>query len=132
LIGPVHGNALPYTFDEYVELQKVRSQGPRAFGAALEKIRPSAEGESEARLRADFEAAREHELFQQWWGSSPTARFIRRQVESGVSDGEERVDRIVASLLNVPVDLGTAWLLSLFICIDFPNLKRATGRLWET
>ena len=33
--------AIPYTFAEYIELQKARSQGPQAFGAALEKLKPT-------------------------------------------------------------------------------------------
>src|SRR4029077_17485780 len=42
------------------------------------------------------------------------------------------MDRILASLLSLPVDLGMALLLSFFICIDFPQLKRALARLRET
>jgi hypothetical protein len=123
--------SIPYSYEEYLALQKVRPQGRRAFGDALEKMRPTPEGEAEARLRADFEAAKKHDLFQEWWATSSTARFIRRQVEGVGGDGG-RVDRIVSSLLNVPIDLGTALLLSLFICIDFPNLKRGLPRLRET
>jgi predicted PurR-regulated permease PerM len=123
----------PYTFEEYLGLQKARPQGRRAFGEELEKLRPTAEGESETRLRADFEAAKEHELFQEWWGTSQTAKLIREQVEGGgVGGGAGRMEHIITSLLNIPVDLGTALLLSLFICIDFPNLKRAFPRLRET
>ena len=62
----------PYTFDQYLSLKKARSLGPRAFGEALDKIVPS---EGEDRLRRDFEAARSHELFLQWWGASSTAQF---------------------------------------------------------
>src|SRR5262249_39002625 len=115
---------IPYTFEQYVELQKVRPQGSQAFGKAVEKMFPTAESAGEARLRADFEAAKKHELFQGWWGSSSVAQFIRRQVSSGAG-GTERLERMLYSFLNVPVDLGTALLLSLFICLDFPNLKRA-------
>src|SRR5262249_37453160 len=32
-------------------------------------------------------------------------------------------DRVFAALVNVPMDLATALLLSLFICIDFPRLR---------
>jgi predicted PurR-regulated permease PerM len=123
---------IPYTFDQFLALQKVRPQGPRAFGEALDRMNPSSEEEREARLRADFEAAKEHELFQTWWSTNSTAQFIRHQVESGVGGGSGRMDHLLSSLLNVPLDLGTALLLSLFICIDFPNLKRGVRRLRET
>src|SRR5262249_35867766 len=35
-------------------------------------------------------------------------------------------------LINIPLDLTTALLLSIFICIDWPNLKRGFQRLRET
>ena len=124
---------VPYTFQQYIELQKARSQGPVIFGDTLEKLKPTKEGESQAGLRADFEAAKKHELFLEWWGSSSIAKFIRHQVEAGSSvAGSNRLESIIASLLNLPVDLGTALLLSFFICIDFPQLQRALRRLRET
>jgi predicted PurR-regulated permease PerM len=126
-------DTFPYTFEQYVELQKVRPQGPVAFGTALEKMRPSAAGEGEARLRADFEAAKTHALFTEWWGTNSTARFIRHQVESHTSGGDtSHMDRVLASLLNVPVDLTTALLISFFICIDYPRLSQGVRRLRET
>jgi predicted PurR-regulated permease PerM len=124
---------LPYTFEQYVELQKAWPQGRVAFGNTLEKIKPSAEGDSDAQVQADFEAAKKHELFQEWWGTNSTARFIRHQVESNVSGGGEgRADRALHTLLNVPLDLSSALLLSFFICIDFPALRRAFPKLRET
>lgn len=128
-----HPDAIPYTFDEYGELQKARPQGPNAFGDTLEKLRPSKDEESEASLRADFEAAKQHDLFQEWWSTSTIGRFIRHEVESGESAaGSGRAERIITTLLNLPLDLSTALLLSFFICIDFPRLKRAVGGLRET
>jgi predicted PurR-regulated permease PerM len=127
-------NSIPFTFDEYIELQKVRPQGKRAFGDALEKIRPTSAADSQARMEADFEAAKKHELFQQWWGTSSTARFVQQQIHSHLSggDGAGRLEKIITSLINIPVDLTTALLLSIFICIDWPNLKRGFQSLRET
>src|SRR5262249_9887978 len=68
-------DTVPYTFEQYVALQKVRPQGQRAFGEALQQMMPTAPGESEAQLRADFEAAKKHELFQEWWSTSTVAKF---------------------------------------------------------
>jgi hypothetical protein len=42
------------------------------------------------------------------------------------------LERNLRSLLEVPLDLGTALLLSLFTCIDFPTLKRPLPRLRQT
>jgi predicted PurR-regulated permease PerM len=126
-------DAIPYTYDEYVQLKKARPQGRKAFGDALEKLRPTPEAQAAAQERGDFEAAKKQELFKQWWGTSSTAQSIRHLVEGGAGgDGTGRLERILRSLLQVPVDLGTALLLSLFICIDFPNLKRSLPRLRQT
>jgi len=125
--------AIPYTYDQYVELQKVRPQGRRAFGDALAKMLPVGPQDAEGRLRADFEAAKQHELFKQWWGTNSTAQFIRHQVANRMSGtGAGHMERVITSLLNIPVDLATALLLSLFICIDFPNLKRLMRGTRET
>jgi predicted PurR-regulated permease PerM len=125
--------AIPYTFEEYVQLKKARPQGRKAFGEALEKLKPTPEAEAVARERADFEAAKKQELFKEWWGTSSTAQSIRHLVEGGAGgDGTGRLERILKSLIQVPVDLGTALLLSLLICIDFPNLKRSLPRLRQT
>ncbi len=72
--------SIPYTFEEYLELQKVRPQGRRAFGDALEKIRPTAAPDAEARLRSDVAAAKTHELF-----SSTGGAPVRRRCSSSSS-----------------------------------------------
>lgn len=120
-----------YTFDQYVELRNIRPKGPKAFGDALEKIDPTPAGQGESRERADFEAAKSHELFMNWWGSSSVAGFLRHHLGSEAM-GADRVEKTVVSLLNVPLDVGTALLLSLFICIDFPKVKRGTQALRGT
>jgi predicted PurR-regulated permease PerM len=126
-------NTVPYTFEHYVELQKARPQGKLAFGKAVDKLLPSAGADDEAKLRADFEAAKEHDLFQQWWGTSSVAQVIRHQFEGNPGGaGSARLDRLFASLLNLPVDLSTALILSFFICIDFPRLRGGMRRLRET
>jgi predicted PurR-regulated permease PerM len=43
-----------------------------------------------------------------------------------------RIERIVGSLLNVPIDLATALTISIFICIDFVNLKKSLPLLRKT
>ncbi len=126
-------DTIPYTFEQYVELQKARTQGKLAFGKAVDKLLPSAAADDEAKQRDDFEAAKEHELFQQWWGTSSVAQVIRHQFEGNPGGaGSERLDRLFASLLNLPVDLSTALILSFFICIDYPRLRGGMRRLRET
>jgi len=124
-------NLMPYTFEQYVELQNARRQGRHAFAEAWDKVKPSGL-ESEASHRADFEATTGHELFENWWATSEIAKFIRSQVETSGSGGSDRMERIIAAFLNIPIELGTAILLSFFICFDFPKLKRGVRQLRDT
>src|SRR5262249_9013799 len=124
---------IPFTFEQYLDLQKARSQGRPAFGQAMDTIKPPAAGDAESRLHADFEAAKQHELFQQWWSTSSTGQFIRHHLENDLSgDSGSRVEQVIASLLNIPAALATALLLSFFICIDFPRLRSGVRQLRET
>jgi predicted PurR-regulated permease PerM len=130
--------AIPFSFEEYLQLSKIRQQGRRAFGEVFEKLRPPPADEDaasrERRLRQDFEAAMKHDLFQKWWKSNSIAKFIRHHLQTlGNPDAASGwIERIVISLLNVPLDLATAFTLSLFICIDFTNLKKSMPMLRQT
>jgi predicted PurR-regulated permease PerM len=123
--------SVPYTFDQYLTLQSARTEGPQQFGKAATNILTPKSNDAEGQLRSDFEAAKKHELFHEWWSASSAAQFIRRQVDA-TSVSFERVTGFLESFLNFPLDLATALLLSLFICIDYPNLKKAVSRLRET
>jgi predicted PurR-regulated permease PerM len=124
---------VPYTFDEFITLQNARPHGQRAFGEAIEKLRPSAAKESEAQVKSDFETSMKHELFQKWWNTSSPATFIRHELETrATGNSSERLEALLTALLNIPVDICTALLLSFLICIDFPAMQRAGQRLRET
>lgn len=124
---------VPYTFDEFLTLQSARSQGQHAFSEAMTRLRPAAGKENEAQLKVDFETSVKHDLFQKWWNTSSPAKFIRHEIESSTSgNATGRMESMLTSLLNVPLDLSTALLLSFLICIDYPAMKRAGQRLRET
>jgi predicted PurR-regulated permease PerM len=111
----------------------VRPGGPRAFGDTLEKLKPTAGDRSVEKVQADFEASEKHKLFRQWWSTSAIGHFIRHQFEGDPSASRrEWMERYLSSLINLPMELGTALLLSLFICIDFPNLQQGVRKLRET
>jgi predicted PurR-regulated permease PerM len=132
-VRALHPTSVPYTFDQYLALKKAHSEGVREFGAALEKIQPTSEADRESQLRADFEAAKKHELFLQWWSASSTATFIRHHLTGGFARwGSDQMERAFAAIVNLPEAIGTALLLSLFICIDFPRLRQGLRSLRET
>lgn len=125
----------PYSYEQYIALQKARSQGRVAFGNTVEKLFPSDEAKRESQIEADFVAAKKHEVFKNWWATSSPAQFIRNKVGNDLTLSTEttaRMERALTSFLNVPIDLSTAILLSFLICIDFPRVKRACQGLRET
>src|SRR5262249_7056545 len=108
-----------------------RPQGRQAFGNAVHDMGLS--DETDAQLRKDFEASKKHELFEQWWSTSSFAKFIRQRLETSVSSSNgDQIERMLTSILNIPIDLATALLLSFFICIDFPRLQQGCRRLRQT
>lgn len=124
---------VPYTYEQYIELQKARSHGQAAFSAVMTKIKPATGAQSEEQLKQDFEAFKKHELFQTWWSTSAPAKFIRHELDFNASSNvSTRLESMATSLLNIPLDLSTALLLSFLICIDFPALRRASQRLRTT
>jgi predicted PurR-regulated permease PerM len=128
-----HPTSVPYTFEQYLALKQAHADGVRAFGDALEAIQPTSEADREAQLRADFEAAKKHELFQQWWSTSSTGNFIRGHLTGGSAKwGSNQMERTVAAIVDLPEAIGTALLLSLFICIDFPRLRQGLRALRGT
>jgi predicted PurR-regulated permease PerM len=125
--------SIPYTFDQYQQLKQIRPEGPVAFGKAVEKMKPSAHGSAEEQLKEDFETAKKHELFQEWWSTNSLAKVIRQHLELNASGSDAlHLERIIPALMRIPMDLGTALLLSFFICIDFPALRRAARLLRDT
>jgi predicted PurR-regulated permease PerM len=114
-------------------LQQARAKGPAAFGQAYDGIQPKAPGSIADAIQGDFEAARKHELFQQWWTTNAFARFLRDQMEDRLSGPIGTwLQKVLAAFVDVPIDIGTALLLSFFICIDFPNLRTGFRGLRDT
>ncbi|MBX7104179.1 MAG: AI-2E family transporter [Gemmataceae bacterium] len=126
-------SAIPYTFEQYQTLQRARAQGPAAFSQAFDAIQPKASESIAGAIQGDFEAARKHELFQRWWTTNAFAGFLRDQLENRLSGPiGEWLRKALSAFVDVPIDIGTALLLSFFICIDFPNLRAGFRGLRET
>lgn len=127
---------IPYTYEEYAELKKARPMGAEAFGEALDRLRPNEEQESPAKLRADFEESKRHELFKKWWSTSSAGQTVQRHMGDRLGAASAAASTwlgsAVSSLIDIPLKLVTAMILSFFICIDFPNLRSGVRRLRET
>lgn len=124
---------IPYTFDQFITLQAARVHGQLAFSQAVEELHPFVLQRPSTQLQTDFEASMKHELFQKWWNTSSPAKFIRHEIESNTTDNVSgHMEGMLTSLLNIPLDITTALLLSFLICIDFPAMKRASQLVHES
>ena len=122
-----------YTFDQFLTLQNARNHGQLTFSKAMEQFPPLITQPPKTQLITDFETAKKHELFQKWWDTSSPARFIRHEIERNTTgDTTGRMEAMLTALLNIPLDLCSALLLSFLICIDYPAMKQASHRLRET
>jgi predicted PurR-regulated permease PerM len=126
-------NSIPYTFEQFIQLQKTRPQGRQAFGKVVHEMGLADALDLETQLRLDFEAATKRALFESWWSTSSLAKAMRQQLETIMSgNNADRIEHWLTSLVNVPINLATALLLSFFICIDFPRLQQGGRRLRDT
>lgn len=119
----------PFDFDTFEQLSAAYPRGEQAFAAVL--------GKGEARDRESemrgFKLSMQRQLADQWWRESSAALFARHHVTTNLGDMSARaanyLQKALAYGLTIPVQLGMALLLSFFIMIDYPNLKRGTAAL---
>ncbi|MFO0948423.1 MAG: AI-2E family transporter [Planctomycetota bacterium] len=125
----VEPSGFPFDFDTFLQLRDAYPQGEQAFAKVLNKG-VSRDRESEMR---GFQLSMQRQLADQWWRESSAALFIRHHVTTNLGDlsaeAATYLQKALAYGLTIPVQLGMALLLSFFIMIDYPNLKRGTKAL---
>lgn len=127
---------IPYDFESYVRLREAYPEGLKRFAQVLATVGPPDRHPVPERLHLDFQAARQLELAENWWEESAIALSVRKHLSDHLQGwtawlGASAQD-LVAYVLAIPVQLGTAILLSFFIVVDFPNLKRGLERLRDS
>lgn len=127
---------IPYDYTLYRALKKAYPKGVKAFADALGGPPPSDDPAALQRAREDFESVKRQRLADSWWEESAAAQSLRGHVNDALADASTQFTSWaklgLSHLVTVPVQIGTALLLSFFILIDFPNLKRGAARLRDS
>lgn len=125
----------PYEYAKYVELRAAHSRGEDAFKAALADTTPISEDERLALARAAFEESESNRLAQDWI-KGPTYVQVREFVSSSIKSGLDSMGGWIRSavgyLLNIPIQLALSLLLSFFITLDIPRLRKGIMGLRES
>lgn len=121
--------AVPYTYEQYLALERAYAQGEAAFAAALAELAPQRAEEVE---RRDFEASEQRALARRW-AAGPLAAQLREMLgaylASQASSLGAWVREQIGLLVSLPFQIGLALVLSFFITFDIPKLRRALRRL---
>lgn len=129
--------SLSYEFDKYLELQRAYKEGPEAFSKALGALDLVLENEEEKREQAHtaFRKAEADKLANEVLGGPLYARIeanLLEYSEAGLRSLVGWIQGAIAYLVTIPVQLALSLLLSFFITLDMPRLRRGIFMLKQS
>lgn len=134
--GP-SGKALkiPYDYDTYQAMRAAYQEGLAAFGKVYQSRQAQPSG-TLALAQQDFRRATELELAHRWWAGSPVAASLQAHLQQDATRVADSIaTHLVAGLqglIAIPVQVGTALLLTVLISLDMVGLKKGALRLRES
>ncbi len=127
--------AVPVPYNVYTWLREAYPQGKAQFAKILQAHTKNAT-ESPRQIQQDFERATRRELTRKWWTTDAAAASLREHVRQDALQVAEsiafRIEKAMRSFIALPAQLVTALLLTIFIALDFNELKRGCQSLRET
>ena len=127
--------AVPVPYDVYALLCEAYPQGKAQFAKVLQ-AHTKQTTESSRQMQEDFERATRRELTRKWWTTDPAAASLREHVRQDVPQVAESVafhiEEAIRSFIALPAQLATALLLTIFITLDFNELKQGCLNLRES
>ncbi|GAA4454220.1 AI-2E family transporter [Novipirellula rosea] len=128
-------NHVPVDYAYFQTLAAAYPKGKPAFTAAVQqhdKTKP----ESAAHQQFDFESAKKLELGQQWWGTSHTVDWVRDHAAADgpkvLEAGVQRLDEGLGQVVRIPIQVGTALLLAVFMLIEWHGVKSGVAGIRNT
>ncbi len=127
--------AVPIDYSFFQRLSAAYPEGESAFQAAVRQ-HYSANPETIADQEHDFETATKLELAQRWWATSHVADWVRDHAKNDGPKVFESVvgwfDQALSHFVRVPIQVVTALVLSIFMLIEWPGMKRGMQDLRNT
>ncbi|QDV54362.1 AI-2E family transporter [Rosistilla oblonga] len=128
-------NNVPIDYAYFETLAAAYPKGKQAFLEAVDQHQQTAK-ESAAHQQFDFESATKREFGQQWWATSPAADWVREHAtEDGpkiLAAGVKQFDQALGHVLRVPIQIGTALLLAVFMLIEWDSVKTGVANIRNT
>jgi predicted PurR-regulated permease PerM len=127
--------SLPYDFDQYTGLRKAQKGGREQFAVAVGELVPAGEEERQEQAHLAFEQAEIKDLTQKFTSSTLYTRLeanLHGYIETGVKTLVGWIQGAVAYLVTIPLQLVLALLLSFFITLDIPRLRRGIFMLKQS
>lgn len=128
---------VPFTFEQYTRLREAHDVDPLTFSRAYEKIFPTKDknGDRLERERLGFESHERTRLVEEWKKGELAEKLeakLQETLVSGVAHIGRFIGEAIPNIIILPVQLALALLLSFFITIDVPRLKKGVARLKES
>ncbi|WP_231753687.1 AI-2E family transporter [Rosistilla carotiformis] len=128
-------NNIPIDYTYFDALATAYPKGKQAFLQVVDQHQQTAK-ESPEHQRFDFESATKLDLGQQWWATSPMADWVREHAtEDGpriLEAGVKRMDQALGHVLRIPVQIGTALLLAVFMLLEWEGVKTGVANIRNT
>jgi predicted PurR-regulated permease PerM len=125
---------IPYTYEQYVILRDARAAGDEAFSAALRELglSPMTEEERIAQSHLSFRLAEYEKLSNEFLKGDLATELVNTSKEYGRELQNKLAGWVLGAvqyLLTIPGQLALSLLISFFINIDMPNMRRGIRKL---
>ncbi len=117
----------PYTYEKYLELKAARERGEDAFAAALQDAVPADEKDRVALAQVALEQSETKRLVNDWLKSEAYLKMravAAEYMESGLKSLAGWAQATIGYLITLPIQIALSLLLSFFITLDIPRIRR--------
>jgi len=124
-----------YDFDEYLELRDAYKGGREQFAVALGELVPAGENERLEQAHVAFEQAEIKDLTHKFTASDLYSRLevnLHGYIEAGLKTLVGWIQGAIAYLVTIPLQLALSLLLSFFMTLDMPRLRRGIFMLKQS
>lgn len=121
------GGRPSWDYETFVSLASAYRQGNGAFAERLRQTIPVSEADRVLQERELFETEETKRLMAKWAESATYVRLreaLAGYAESGLRSLAEGLRNAIGGLATIPIQFALSLLLSLFITLDIPRLKR--------
>ncbi|HVR73005.1 MAG TPA: AI-2E family transporter [Planctomycetota bacterium] len=125
---------IQYDYAKYLELKDAYKRGEAVFSDALRDV-PATEEDRDAQAHAAFELKETKALVGEWFASDAYRRIrdgVSEYARIGIDSIVAWIQRAIGYFVTIPIQLILSLLLSFFISLDMPRLRRGIHSLKQS